>query len=378
MKEFLRIAIVSPVFPPYRGGIGTVAARDAEHLRMLGHHGEVFTPAYRAQTVHEANVTRFQPFFAWGNGAVLLRLLVALREFDVVHLHYPFFGSDILTAFACKMWRIPLVVTYHMKPKASGVLGATFAVYRAVLEPLIFRAASALLVSSEDYANDQHVFHRRRVVHAFSVDVQRFTPNIDRVLARNAFGIDQNIPVILFVGGLDAAHYFKGLSVLLRACASMKTDGRVLIVGDGNRRKDYENMAAELGITTRVHFAGAVSFADLPLAYRAADVHVLPSVDRSEAFGIVTQEAMASGIPSIVSDLPGMRTLVIPNETGERVAPNNPEALGRALDRWCSDRALRERAGARARERAEREFSPENIVTQLVGVYRAVIEDHNR
>ncbi len=372
----MRIAVVSPVYPPYRGGIGTVAAHDVAELLALGHDVQVFTPAHRQQSVHETHITRFQPFFAWGNGAVLLHLVFALRGFDVVHVHYPFFGSDILAALACKFWSIPFVVTYHMKPKASGVLGATFSAYRVVLEPMIFRVARAVLVSSDEYADHQRVVHRRRIVHPFSVDTHRFIPVADRGNARAYFGVPHDMPVVLFVGGLDAAHYFKGLDVLLRAFAFMQTRARLLIVGDGNRRKEFEALAEQLRVADRVHFAGSVPFENLPSAYQAADVHVLPSIDRSEAFGIVTQEAMASGIPSIVSDLPGMRTLVIPDVTGARVIPNHPHALTAMLDRWCSDRAFRERCGANARQRAVREFSSEYLTQKLVGVYKTCIVEH--
>lgn len=375
MERSLRIAIVSPVFPPYRGGIGTVAAHDAGELRNAGHVVEVFTPAYKKQSAREASVTRLQPFYAWGNAAVLLSLVSKLRGFDVVHLHYPFFGSDILVAFACKLWSIPLVVTYHMKPKAKGILGATFVAYRTVLQPIIFRTARALLVSSDEYADEQRVTHRRRIVHPFSVDTERFAPG-DRHVAQDHFGIPNDLSVIVFVGGLDAAHYFKGLDVLLRAFAAMNTRARLLVVGDGNRREHFEALARGLNIADRVHFVRSVPFEDLPTAYRAANVHVLPSIDRSEAFGIVTQEAMATGIPSVVSDLPGVRTLVVPDVTGVRVAPNDAAALTAALDRCCFDAELRDRYGKAARERAVREFSSDFLTSALVGVYKTVISEH--
>jgi len=375
VERSFRIALVSPVFPPYRGGIGTVAAHDAEQLRRAGHTVEVFTPAYKTLSAKEASITRLQPFYAWGNAAVLFGLISKLRGFDVVHLHYPFFGSDILVAFACKLWNIPLVMTYHMKPKAKGILGATFAAYRAVLQPIVFDVARAILVSSNAYADEQRVVHRRRIPHPFSVDTERFSPG-GRDVAQDHFGIPQDLPVVLFVGGLDAAHYFKGLDVLLRAFAIMKTKARLMIVGDGNRRKQFETLALDLKISDRVHFLGSVPHEDLPAAYRAADIHILPSIDRSEAFGIVTQEAMATGIPSIVSDLPGVRTLVVPEETGMWVTPNSVESLTVALDRCCANTELREQWGAAARVRAVREFSSAQLTQSLIDVYSSVISAH--
>lgn len=372
MERSLRVAIVTPVYPPYRGGIGTVADHDARCLRALGQTVDVFTPTHKVPTGSEAGITRLQPFYAWGNGAVLLGLVQKLRGYDIVHLHYPFFGSDILAAFAAKFWNIPLVVTYHMRPKASGILGLTFRAYRFALERFVFRSAKVLLVGSKEYANEHGVRHRNIEALPFGVDTTRFAPG-DRVAARRAFGLQERIPTILFVGGLDRAHYFKGVDVLLSACAAMTVPWQLLIVGDGNNRKTFESLAADLGVSDRVHFAGSVPFADLPHAYQAADVHVLPSIDRSEAFGLVTLEAMASGVPSIVSDLPGVRSLIIPNETGSLAIPGDVTSLAAALSRYCSDENFAKHCGERARVRACALYDEQILAKRLVEVYNRCI-----
>ena len=119
--------------------------------------------------------------------------------------------------------------------------------------------------------------------------------------------------------------------------------------------------ARELGVGHRVLFLGNVPDGKLPDVYRQASFHVLPSVDRSEAFGLVTLEAAASGIPSIVSDLPGVRTVVASEETGLLVPPGDVPALELALDRLFADPALTEALGAAARRRAE-EFYAREVV----------------
>ncbi len=372
MKTPLRIAIVTPVYPPYRGGIGTVADHDATRLRALSHSVEVFTPSHKVPSSVEAGITRLQPFYAWGNGAVLFNLVTTLRGFDVIHLHYPFFGSDILAAFAARLWNIPLVVTYHMRPKASGILGFTFRAYRFALERFVFQSPKVVLVSSKEYAQEHGVKHRRIETLPFGVDTKRFVPG-NRSTARGTFGLSEDIPTILFVGGLDRAHYFKGVDVLLSACKDITTPWQLLIVGDGNNRATFEQLASTLGIRDHVYFAGSVPFEDLPQAYQAADVHVLPSIDRSEAFGLVTLEAMASGVPSIVSDLPGVRSLVVVNETGALVPPGDCAALTFALDRFCRDRNFANNCGELARIRACALYDDRVLADQLVRVYNSII-----
>jgi glycosyltransferase involved in cell wall biosynthesis len=372
VSQHPRVAIVTPVFPPYRGGIGTVAAEDAAMMRARGFLVEIFTPQYAKQSALQEGVTRFQPFYAWGNAAVLFDLLKVVRGFDLVHLHYPFFGSDILTAFAAKIHRIPLVVTCHMRPKASGILGFTFRVYRFVLERFIFGAAQTVLVSSIDYAQANGIRHRSLTACPFGVDVQRFLPG-DQGVARDRFGLRRDVTTIVFVGGLDDAHYFKGVTTLIEACACLKTLWQLLIVGDGSRRPIFEELAKDLGIADYIHFAGSVPFEDLPEVYRAADIHVLPSLDRSEAFGVVTLEAMATGIPSVVSNLPGVRSVIIPQETGLLVEPGSIDSLASALERLLVDSALRDRFGAAARIRAEEQFSHVKMGGRLADIYKKVI-----
>lgn len=367
----MKIAIVTPVFPPYRGGIGTVAAHDAALLRARGEEVEVFTPQYERARFQEIGVSRLAPFYAWGNAAVLFSLIQKLKHFDVIHLHYPFFGSDILAAFACRLWRLPLVVTYHMRPKATGVLGATFWAYRHVLQPIIFSVARVVLVSSLEYAQEHGIRHAARKALPFSVDTQRFVPG-NRPAARRRFELLDSVPTIVFVGGMDSAHYFKGVRELLSACAMLQTPWQLLVVGSGNKQKDFVRLAEELGIAHAVHFAGSLPYEDLHLAYQAADVHVLPSIDRSEAFGLVTLEAMACGIPSIVSDLPGVRSLVVPEATGLWVAPGDIEALAKSLERLCKNQSEREAFGRTARARAEKEYSDERHVVHLLEVYKSL------
>ena len=75
-------------------------------------------------------------------------------------------------------------------------------------------------------------------------------------------------------------------------------------------------LARARGLAARVHFAGGVADESLPRYYRLADIHLLPSTARAEAFGLVGLEAAASGVPTIASSLPGVRTIVVTTRPG--------------------------------------------------------------
>ena len=120
-----------------------------------------------------------------------------------------------------------------------------------------------------------------------------------------SLGIAPEEPMVLFVGALDPAHHFKGFPVLVDALQGLTGSGwRLVVVGDGSLRASFEILAATHGLAGRVHFAGDVADESLPRYYRLADIHVLPSTARAEAFGLVVLEAAASGAPTIASSLP--------------------------------------------------------------------------
>lgn len=369
----MKIVHVTPVYPPYKGGMGKVAFDYVELLRKRGECVSVLTPDYedidRTQKIDGEEIEWLHGF-AFGKAAVLPQLLWKVKDCDVVHLHYPFYGTAIFTALGSVIWKKKLVVTYHMKTKGTGFLGAFFSLHRLLLEPIILMIANSVLVSSIDYASSIELRHKNLIDAPFGVDVDRFSLGESDV--RSKLGISNNSKVGIFVGGLDDAHYFKGVDVLLEATSKLNKDDvwDIIIVGGGNRKDNLKVLARELGVEDRIHFAGRVLDEDLPNFYRTADFHILPSIDRSEAFGLVTLEAAVSGIPSIVSDLPGVRTLVVDKKTGLHFAPNDVEALKLAIT-WMLDHADKVKEfGKNAKQRVSQYYSEEKMIDRLQLVYK--------
>ncbi len=345
----MKIAMLTPVVPPYKSGITTAVMEYATRLRERGHAVDVIGPTFKVM-----NAGLFFPLWR-------------LKAYDVVHLHYPFYGTAELVAIAKKLrWINRLVITFHMDAVAPGFKGMIFDWHRKLLQPWILRTADVILVSSKDYASNCSLRTMQALpLHElpFGVDTDRFTP------AEHTERVDQ-APKMIFVGGLDSAHIFKGLPVLLEALPLIKNPWRLTIVGDGNLRASFEATAQALGGRQNVEFVGAVSPEALPEYYRGADIHLFPSTSRAEAFGLVALEAAASGIPTIASDLPGVRTVVKDEVTGLLVPPGDAQALATAIDRLLNDRALREKLGRSARERCLSVYAWDGIIDRILEVYK--------
>ena len=182
------------------------------------------------------------------------------------------------------------------------------------------------------------------------VDCKRFNPDV----YAEDIKIDlktKDSKIILFVAALTKWHRYKGLDILIDSFKLIREmDIKLLIVGGGDLKSEYEVHAKDLNVEDKVLFIGEVSDEFLPKYYAVADILVLPSKDRSEGFGLTILEANASGKPAIGSNIGGIPSILTDNDNGILVPPNNPTLLAKAIKKLCNDDKLRERMGARGRQ----------------------------
>jgi glycosyltransferase involved in cell wall biosynthesis len=371
----LRIVHVSATFPPYYGGTGTVCYHNARVLAARGHDVHVYTAAWPGQADDPPGVTvhRFRPIVRAGNAPVLPQLVRMPRD-AIVHLHFPFYAGAELVALASR----PYVVTYHQDVELAGLVGRLTTAHDRTIGRQVLRRAARLCPTSLDYFRSSAFtdlipsLGDRIVPIPNGVDTRTFHPGAQDLSLRQRHGLPETMPVVLFVGSMDRAHYFKGIPTLLKALASLP-EVAALFVGEGDLRSDYEHLAGDLGLSARVCFTGRVDIEELPELYRAADLFVLASETRGEAFGVVLLEAMASGCPVIATDLPGVRSVVSPGIDGFLVPPKDPPALAAAIAGVLAlDPDARRAIGAAGRRKAELEYDWERIGDQLESIYWSV------
>lgn len=329
--------------------MGTVAfeyARMAADANILT---TVFTPYYESipdiaqKREHQFGfvVQRLKPWFAIGNAAFLPQLFWKLRAFSIIHIHYPCIGLELPVL----LWRCVgrlVVVTYHFDLAGKSWLRRTlFSMYARITVPLVMAAAHTVFVTSFDYAKHSPVLSRyiQRYAKKFvelpnSVDTSMYRPHAGGPSPARTNGVSSFADVILFVGGLDRAHYFKGVTVLLdasRLVIEERPSAFFVFVGDGDMRKEYEEYATTHGVANATYFAGSASRDELPAWYRRATCVVLPSVDSTEAFGVVLIEAGACAKPVIATHLPGVRSVIQDGVTGYLVKPNSSRDLAEKI-----------------------------------------------
>jgi rhamnosyl/mannosyltransferase len=291
----------------------------------------------------------------------------AIRNFDadIVHVHTP--HPPALLAYLVSGCRSRLVCTYHSDIIRQRFLGPLI----GPVQDLVFRRAGAIIVSSPNLITGSSVLSRHRdrcVIIPFGLNYSQFGRNNTNVIddIRHRYGS----PLILAVGRLV---YYKGFEFLIRAMGKLPMPAVLLIIGEGPLRPTLEAEIAASGLSDRVHLIGNVT--DTTAYYQACDLFVLPSVARSEAFGIVQLEAMACGkaIVNTMLDGSGVPFVSRNGESGLTVAPADVDALAAAVTRLLSDDTLRKRLGAAGRMRVRQEFTSQRMADLTLSTYRQVI-----
>ena len=176
---------------------------------------------------------------------------------------------------------------------------------------------------------------------------------------------------VLAVGRLTC---YKGLEYLVRAMALLE-HAELHLVGTGNLQRKLRDLARDLHLDRRVIFHGHLPDAQLADQFAACDCLCLPSIERTEAFGVVLLEAMARGRATIISDVPGsgMGWVVDDGVTGLHVPPVNPRALADAIANLQRDRDKIHRLGENGRQKFDRLFHIDKSAEGVAGLYRNVL-----
>lgn len=365
----MHLSQINKFYDPVVGGIEKVVKDVAEGIGRQGHRSEVVcsrprgvggtetrngVTVRRATSVGTMLSTPISPTFPF-------HVDRAYRKADVVHHHLPN-PIGVVSDLLVDADRAATIVTYHSDIVRQS---KSLTIYRPYLRRFLDRADRIVVTSPRllEHSRELGRVEEKCEVVPLSVELDSF-PSRETVYDYS----ERDRPRVLFVGRLN---YYKGVEHLIDAVANLEVD--LHLVGDGPRREALEKRAAKLESESRVSFAGEVSDEDLSQYYKEADIFVLPSVERSEAFGIVQLEAMAHGVPVVNTDLPtGVPWVSRDGETGLTVPPGDVDTLEEAIETLATSPELRERFGRQARERVEEQFSREKMLTSLIELYLTV------
>ncbi len=372
----MKILQISRFYPPKIGGVERVVQQIGEGLNdrtdmqvlVCQEKGKGCDEVYEGVKVHRS-----------GSLGVFLSMPLSFsfmhnvrkysKDADIVHFHMPFPLADL--AYFLSGYKGKVVIWWHMEIVRQK---KAMAIYRPMMMKFLERA-DLIMVATEGHVKGSEVlqqFKDKIVAIPFGLD-DAFLEKSLAAIAKPSSDISSAIK-FLFIGRLV---YYKGCDVLLEAFAKMTNkEAHLTLVGGGPMKEELEAMAKTYGIEDRVHMLGSIPYGDLLQQIAECDVFVLPSSERTEAFGIVQIEAMAYGKPVINTNLPtGVPYVSLHEKTGLTVEPKDVEGLSGAMDRLANDAPLREKFGKAARKRVEEEYKLSSVLDRIYAEYEKVLEN---
>lgn len=377
-------------YRPHYSGLTVYTERLARALVQRGHSVTVLTSRYdrslpAEETLEGVRVRRAGVATFISKGPIMPAYQVLggrlAAEHDIVHVHVPQIDAALLALWSRLRGR-PVVMTFHCDlslPLSPLNRLANHVSYLA--DEMTAGLASAVVTNTRDYAEAspllKHLLDRLVIIAPPIEVVLPARGEVDAFRARVGLKPGQRV-----IGMAARLATEKGAEILARAMPQVLEkypQARVLYVGQ------HQNVMGEEGYARRLQplldrlgdrwtFLGVLPSRELGAFYSACDVTVLPSLNRTESFGMVQIESMACGTPVVASDIPGVRQPTRITGMGKTVPPGDPTALARAL------LEVLERPEHYAGDPAEvaARFSPASVAAQYEDLYASLTARRGR
>jgi 1,2-diacylglycerol 3-alpha-glucosyltransferase len=357
----MRIGMLADMYTPHVSGVTNYIRVNARTLREAGHEVFIFTFGDPERSDSDENVIRSPGvpvadtgvYFAFSYTRRARRLI---RTMDVVHVHHPFLSGRLALRY-CRPYGIPVIYTNHTRydlyaqaylPVLPDQVGTSF--LHAYM-PSFCREVDLVIAPS---------LGLKRVLETIGVDAPiEVIPNgVDlepyrrpvQAIPRAQLGVGDDDVLLIYVGRLGPE---KNLTFLLRSFTGAQSaypDTSLVLVGDGSEIDNLRHLSESVGLADRIRFVGMVEYDQVPRYLAAADAFVTASVTEVHPLSVV--EAMASGLPVLGIESPGVSDSIIDGETGY-LSRNDLAAFTALLTRLVADEASRKRMAGNARRSSE-------------------------
>ena len=382
----MRILHIGKYFAPHKGGMETFLrdlmleqAKNGLEVAALVHSSER-TFKTRAEACHidntELEITRVARWGTLSFAPISPTFYAAARATinrfmpDVIHIHMPN-ASGLWLLILKEARRVPWVIHWQsdvVTSRHKRILRWLYPIYR-IPEQALLRQAKHIIATSPPYLSTSEPLKQHRAkCSVVPLAIQQPKTLVDPAPApTSGLAVTHDKLKVLTVCRLT---YYKGVQYLLEAIAKT-TNATLTLIGDGEERKSLLLLAQQLGIEDRCNFIFNCSEDDLAGHYRTHDIFCLPSIERTEAFGVVLLEAMQMGLPCLVSDVPGsgMAWVVDAPHAGYTIPPADAGAMAKVLADIHNDRAKLEALRANAISRYRQQFSMALCQSEISAIY---------
>ena len=386
----MRIAFFTNCYKPLVNGVVTSISSSKEAYERKGHEVYIFAPRVEDYIDQEKNIFRYRSVNITSKVKYPLSLPLSFKvkkvitEFnpDIIHIHHPFLLSSAAIMYGKKLG-IPKILTLHTQYEQ-------YAYYASPIPERVTQKAIKMIISNLAYKTDCITTpsdSMKKIIENYGIKNRiEVIPNaihlisfkeddeLKRTEIKKKYNLKEDDKIILFVGRVASE---KSIDKIIKALAIIKKRSigkeKLLIVGNGPTMDELKQLARTLKIEEDIIFAGTVSYEEIKHYYKMAYVFTIAST--TETFGIVTIEALASGVPVVAIKAPGAIDILTDGLDGLLV-DDDVEKIANALEKIIKEPELREKLSLGALKTSEK-YSINKISEKMLNLYREVIKIKN-
>ncbi len=372
----MNILQLSKFYKPYNGGIESVVSDLAEGLSKYGHVVTVLatdnanSPKY--EIINSVKVYRAKEWFSFAKVSVapsyFLNVIRNYAKSDVVHIHMPNPLANMACLFAsffCKN-KCKIIVHWHsdiIKQKRLLML------YGFFVNRLLNKCDKIIVTSKVylDYSLQLKKFTSKCLIVPIGIDSLK-----NSIMDELVNGIKSKYNGKKIVFALGRHIYYKGFEYLIEAAGKTNDNVVFILGGQGPDTEKYKKLIIKNKLEDRFFLVGKINEKELASYFKACDVFCFPSVEKSEAFGVVQLEAMSVGVPVISTNICGSGVPWVNKHltSGLICEPKSVDSLSQALDQILSDESLLERLSDGALLRYEEIFTKDSMIEMTEKIYK--------
>jgi glycosyltransferase involved in cell wall biosynthesis len=307
-----------------------------------------------------------------------IELRKTIKKFDLVHIHGLYRFPTAYAALLSRKYKVPYIIIPHgsldpflYRQSSRNLLAKR--VFERLFDLPNLNAASAIhFTTTEEKSRAGFLGIRSQgFVVPYGLDWTRFEHLPQRGIMRQRLGLKEQ-PIVLFLGRIN---FKKGLDLLVQSFAEVaeQNENAVLVIA-GPDNEGYSKVVRkwieESGIGTKVYWQEMLHGREVLEAFVDSDVFVLPSY--TESFGIAVVEAMACGLPVVISDQVNIRDDVSQSKGGKVVSLDSHK-IAQAVRAIIEDKKLAKRMGVASRKFAKKNYAYDHIVQKVTNMYEAII-----
>jgi rhamnosyl/mannosyltransferase len=370
----VQVSHLSKFYKPYSGGLESVVADIADGTKNFDVAVFAADPdnLEKYEMINQVKIIRSKEYLNVASTSIapgyILDVIKGCHN-SIIHVHLPNPMANIALLFAmlCGRDLTKIVIHWHSDIiKQQGLLK----LYQP-LQTWLLNKAKKIIVTSQNYLDSseplQPFLNKCEVI---PIGIDSIESKVNPTMVEDIKTKYKDKKIIFSLG----RHiYYKGFEYLIEAARNVE-NAVFLIGGKGPDTKYYSQKIREYGLENKVFLIGRVEDDELPSYYAAADVFAFPSIEKSEAFGVVQLEAMSVGVPIVATNIQGSGVPWVNKhmESGLVCKPKSATEFAKALNKVLTDVELHQKLSDGAKQRYRAFFTKEKMINKMQTIYKEI------